>query len=113
MVTYIHDLKIQEFIDKLKPLVTDGTISYERLRKRVRVFVSSRATNLKHIYCWIEMSTGDVYKGDWFKPHETGLRGNIADKDILSFMGPRGPHPLDKHGRPITQSLQELMTNAG
>jgi hypothetical protein len=48
--------------------------------------------NLKatSVYCFVDLTNGDILKGSWKAPVAKGVRGNLNDKDILSKVTPHG-----------------------
>jgi hypothetical protein len=48
----------------------------------------------KSVYCFYDVSNGDLLKGGWKSPVANGVRGNVSDRDILDKFDWHGPKYL-------------------
>ena len=50
------------------------------------------------VYCFVDLTNGNILKGSWKAPVANGVRGNLNDADILSKVTPHGPAYLTGRG---------------
>jgi len=43
------------------------------------------------VYCFLDLTNGDLHKGTWKAPVAKGKRGNLADADLLKKFDVHGP----------------------
>jgi hypothetical protein len=43
------------------------------------------------VYCFLDIATGDLHKGNWKAPVKNGKRGNVNDPDVLNRFTEHGP----------------------
>lgn len=44
----------------------------------------------KSVYCFVDLTNGDLLKGSWKAPVANGVRGNLNDANVLSCAGVYG-----------------------
>ena len=81
----------QKLIDKhaveQQMMLSKSTLSIEWGKKYAKIVASSLSQ--KSVYCFVDLSTGDVFKAaSWSRPAKH-VRGNI-EGDVSSFMTPYG-----------------------
>jgi hypothetical protein len=48
----------------------------------------------KSVYCFLDLTSGDLLKGSWKAPVRNGVRGNLSDPNVLSKFNQFGPNYL-------------------
>jgi hypothetical protein len=48
----------------------------------------------KSVYCFLDLTNGDLLKGSWKAPVARGVRGNLSDPNVLSHFNHFGPNYL-------------------
>jgi hypothetical protein len=48
----------------------------------------------KHVYCFYDMTSGDLLKGSWKAPVANGVRGNVKETNVLDKFTEHGPKYL-------------------
>jgi hypothetical protein len=43
------------------------------------------------VYCFFDLTTGDLLKGSWKAPVANGIRGNVNDKNVMDKFTEHGP----------------------
>jgi hypothetical protein len=43
------------------------------------------------VYCFIDLTNGDLIKGSWKAPVKNGVRGNVNDANVLDRFNHHGP----------------------
>jgi hypothetical protein len=58
---------------------------------KLATFELNRTWKAASVFCFVDLTNGDILKGSWKSPVRDGVRGNLKDKDILSKVTTYGP----------------------
>jgi hypothetical protein len=74
------------------PLVMVENIGkrYAKLAK-FRLNPISQKLEAEGVYCFYDMTNGDLLKGTWKAPVSNGVRGNVKEPNVLSKFTEHGP----------------------
>lgn len=59
----------------------------------------------KSVYCFLDLTTGDLYKGSWKAPVDNGKRANLNDADLLRKFDVHGPCYIGCYANSIEKEL--------
>ena len=64
---------------------------YAKLAKMERRPFLTGPLSAGSVYCFVDLTNGDLLKGTWKAPVANGVRGNLSDPNVLSKFTDHGP----------------------